>query len=585
MDCKRTLQNLMACSALVGACLLIPGTAPAQSLSDAEKIQKLERQTELLQKQSELLQRQLKEVKDELARARQKPERMEASAQSVAASPPAPRRDPKSPIVKAPAAAERIKVTLNGFVTADTVWRQRNQVADVATPFGAIPFPFSPLYNEHEFHGSARKSQLQLLFEGNIDSVQKLSGYFETDFLGVGGGPPAASNYTETNSWPPRLRQAWLTYDNTASGFHFLAGQAWTLATQNRLGIAPRRENIPNTIEASYVVGFDYLRQWQLRAVQDFGPVSLGISIENPAMIVAASTATAPTGVGGPFASGGIINGIEVNFANTAGGGGFTNGVTITTDQIPDIIEKAAFDPGWGHYEIFGLQRFFSDNTLTCVPGPCIAGSTAMTGPTTVKTRFGGGVGGSMLLPLIPNHVDPSANYLEFTGSILYGRGVGRYATGQLPDVTIAADGSLTPLVGLSALVGLIARPLNGLDIYAYAGIEQVSASYFNSGTALFGYGNPGFSNVGCTIVTPSSFALAVTAAPANCIGNNRRLSEVTVGFWQDIYRSKPLGRVRVGAQYEYIRREVFAGIGGAPATDNNIFLTSIRYFLPDVVF
>ena len=156
-------------------------------------------------------------------------------------------------------------MTLNGFVTADTVWRQRNQVADVATPFGAIPFPFSPLYNEHEFHGSARKSQLQLLFEGNIDSVQKLSGYFETDFLGVGGGPPAASNYTETNSWPPRLRQAWLTYDNTASGFHFLAGQAWTLATQNRLGIAPRRENIPNTIEASYVVGFDYLRQWQLR--------------------------------------------------------------------------------------------------------------------------------------------------------------------------------------------------------------------------------------------------------------------------------------------------------------------------------
>jgi hypothetical protein len=56
-----------------------------------------------------------------------------------------------------------------------------------------------------------------------------------------------------------------------------------------------------------------------------------------------------------------------------------------------------------------------------------------------------------VLLPLIPNHADPNANYLEFTGSILYGRGVGRYATGQLPDVTIAADGSLTPVVGLSA--------------------------------------------------------------------------------------------------------------------------------------
>jgi hypothetical protein len=35
----------------------------------------------------------------------------------------------------------------------------------------------------------------------------------------------------------------------------------------------------------------------------------------------------------------------------------------------PDIIEKAAFDPGWGHYEIFGVQRFFTDNTLTCFAG------------------------------------------------------------------------------------------------------------------------------------------------------------------------------------------------------------------------
>jgi len=35
----------------------------------------------------------------------------------------------------------------------------------------------------------------------------------------------------------------------------------------------------------------------------------------------------------------------------------------------------------------------------------------------------------------------------------------------------------------------------------------------------------------------------------------------------------------RVGAQYDYIRREAFEGIGGAPGTDNNIVLTSLRYF------
>jgi hypothetical protein len=105
--------------------------------------------------------------------------------------------------------------------------------------------------------------------------------------------------------------------------------------------------------------------------------------------------------------------------------------------------------------------------------------------------------------------------------------------------------------------------------------MEQVSASNFNVGTTLFGYGNPGFSNVGCTIVTPTSFA-GVT--PTDCIANNRRVMELAIGFWHDLYKGN-FGRVRVGAQYEYLRRETFEGIGGAPTTDNNIILTSIRYY------
>jgi hypothetical protein len=589
MNCK---HQLMACSALLSTWLLVPGAALAQT-SDAEKIRALERQTELLQKQlqeqselmrrqSETMQQELQQVKDELARARPKMEKAETKGQAKAepkarpalASYPAapPGQSDKAAIVKAPSQPEeKVKVTLGGFVTADTVWRQRNMVNDMATNFGAIPFPFQPLYNEHEFHGSARESRISLLVDGNIDPWQKVAGYFETDFLGVGGSNAAGaaeSNYNQTNGWPLRLRQAYLTYDNSGWGFHFLAGQAWSLLNQNQVGITPRKENIPTTIDANYVVGWNYTRQWQIRAVQEFGPgVSLGVSIENPATIFGGSTATAPTGDGGAFASGGIVNGIEVNFANI-GSGGFLNGVTVTTDQIPDIIEKAAFDPGWGHYEIFGLQRFFTDHTLTCVSGACVAGSTAMTGSTTTKTTFGPSVGGSVLLPLIPR-------YLEFTGNVLYGRGVGRYAPGQLSDVTIAADGSLTPLVGLSGMVGLVAHPWDGLDVYAYAGLEQVSASFFDVGTMLFGFGNPGFSNVGCTIVTPSSFA-GVT--PTNCIANTRRLSDLTAGFWQNVYKGD-YGRAAVGAQYAYIKRDVFAGIGGAPSTNNNMIMTSIRYY------
>jgi hypothetical protein len=53
--------------------------------------------------------------------------------------------------------------------------------------------------------------------------------------------------------------------------------------------------------------------------------------------------------------------------------------------------------------------------------------------------------------------------YLELTASALWGRGVGRYASGQLPDVTIAPDGSLSLMTGYSVMVGLIAHPWSGI--------------------------------------------------------------------------------------------------------------------------
>jgi hypothetical protein len=555
MDCKR---KLMASTALLGVWLLVPSTAGAQSASEAAKIERLERQTELLQKQ-------LKEIQEELARTRKKTERVEAKVEAAPARYPAaaPAGAPVTKGPPIPLPPERVKLTVGGFIAAESVWRQRNEVADIASNFGAIPYPFSPLFNEKEFHGSARQSRISLLVEGNIDPYQKLSGYYESDFLGAG----TASNYNQSNSWPLRLRQAYFTYDNSDWGFHFLGGQAWSLLTQNQVGITPRKENIPLTIDANYVVGFNFTRNWQLRFVGDVDPgVALGVSVEAPATIFGGNAATAPNGTGSAFVSGNIVNGVVVNFANP--GGTFLQGATITTDQAPDIIEKAAFDPGWGHYEIYGLQRFFSDATLTCITGPCVANSTAMVGTSDNKTTFGAGVGGSVLLPLIPK-------YLELTASGLYGRGVGRYASGQLPDVTIAPDGSLSLVTGWSAMAGLVGHPWEGLDVYAYAGIEEVNANFFNVGNTLFGLGNPGFSNATCLVTTPFSFA---GNTPADCIANNKRLADITVGFWQNVYKGD-YGRVAFGAQYEYIKRYAFTGIGGAPSTHDNIVYTSVRYY------
>ena len=123
--------------------------------------------------------------------------------------------------------------------------------------------------------------------------------------------------------------------------------------------------------------------------------------------------------------------------------------------------------------------------------------------------------------------------------------------------------------------MGLIGHPWEGLDVYVYAGQEEVAANFFNIGTTLFGLGNPGFSNATCFVTTPFSFS---GGTPTDCIANNKRLSEITAGFWQNVYKGD-YGRVTFGAQYEYIKRKSFVGIGGDVSTDNNVVMTSVRYY------
>jgi hypothetical protein len=228
------------------------------------------------------------------------------------------------------------------------------------------------------------------------------------------------------------------------------------LLTQNKVGITPRQENIPLAIDHSYVVGFDFTRNWQLRVVKDFGSwASFGLSVENPAELVYSGV--------GAVANGGNVGGWLVNFANTGnsflGSSAYVN--PFAPDVAPDIIGKAAFDPGWGHYEVFGIARFFNDNTFGCVvspvttagPPPQTAGlcstvtaKTLVPGQQSQRTKRGEGVGGSVLLPI--------TKYVDLTASTMYGRGISRYGAGQLSDVVIAPDGSLSPIKAVHALGG-----------------------------------------------------------------------------------------------------------------------------------
>jgi hypothetical protein len=439
-----------------------------------------------------------------------------------------------------------ITITPGGFFALEGLYREHGMAADIGTPFAAIPFPNTGT-NVHaghtgEFRFSARQSRLSLLVEGRVNPVTSVSGYGEFDFLG--GAQTANSN--ESNSYNPRIRHLYSTIDQSEWGLHVLAGQTWSLATMNGIGgIIPRKEVTPLTIDAQYVPGFVWARQPQIRVVKDFGPsFSVGVSAENPQT----------SGIAG--ATSGYLGGLTLTNSEPATGGGLFNSAnSLSLNQMPDFVGKASWDPVVAgrqiHVEGWGLLRDFSGRLS---PTGGIGGSN--------EDTLGGGAGGGIIVPVVPKLLD-----VQFSGAI--GDGLGRYGTSGLPDVTTDATGRIKPIPETMLLAGAVVHFGPQLDVYAYAGQEEEDKnSVSNLGATHFGLGNPALVNSGCDI---EGSALA-------CAANTRRVRQATVGFWDTVY-SGSYGLVKAGAQYSYTERTLFAGVGGAPTTSENIVMTSLRYY------
>ena len=138
---------------IVAGWLLSPSPAAAQPQSDTEKMERLERQVELLQKQ-------LKAIQDEIKVSKKRAEKAAVEQAVYAATPPpAPPTtyearssfetkssyEPKTLGSKPLPSLAGVTVTLGGYLAAESVYRTRNQVADLGANFNAIPFPVSPL--------------------------------------------------------------------------------------------------------------------------------------------------------------------------------------------------------------------------------------------------------------------------------------------------------------------------------------------------------------------------------------------------------------------------------------------------------
>jgi len=430
-----------------------------------------------------------------------------------------------------------------GFFAAEGLFRSRNETSDIGSSYNSIPYGNTSNGKLTEFRGSGRQSRVGLAAGGDLGRV-KLDGYFEGDFLGVG----TSSNSNESNSYVFRVRQ-FFARAAFANGFTFSGGQMWSLITTDRMGATNRTEQTPYSIDAQYVPGFDWARQWGLRIAQSgFNKqVTFALSAEEPQMTVGGHGAPAQTLIGNPGNS--LLN-ATANYS---------------VDIAPDVIAKIAFDPkGFGHWELKALGRLFRDRVVDT--GNVVGG-------TRTATREGGGVGAAFIIPIVPHYVD-------FSASGLWGRGIGRYGSAQLPDVVIGPDGTVKPLLAAHGLAGFDIHAGKKLDIYLNGGVEYAARQiYYTSATKSVGYGQPTVSNAGCDTELPPTGEYAPVAG--TCTADTRALWQGTAGFWYRFYKGK-VGTFQWGMQYSYTTKETWSDVNSyAPQAIENMAFTSFRYVLP----
>ncbi len=465
----------------------------------------------------------------------------------------------------------------NSFIEFATVNRTKATGSDINTPFLSIPFAASDAGHLSEFYASGRQSRLALTAEGKLANAT-LRAYYELDWLGAG----ITSNNNQSNSYVMRERQLW-AQATLASGLQLTGGQQWTLATETRNGLDNKTEVLPDTIDPQYNVGFVWARQPGFRVTQDFkDKLWVGLSVEQAQTLTpsCASTATVSTTTGGVTTTTAVPCPTNYVVGNIGTNGGLYNATAAYSYNLaPDVLAKIALQNKYGHFEVFGVGRFFRSRVY---PGVSSTGATTNVGAYN-DTRVGGGVGGGFR-----GYAENKKIEIALHG--LYGNGVGRYASAQLPDTTIRPDGQFALLNNSAALGEIFLHATPRLDIYSDWGFEEAGRKVFAFGNSFEGYGLPTANNSGCgTQGVPGTTAGVYPPAPVGylpggtgtCAGSNKSITEGTIGYDYYFYKG-PLGRFRQGIQLSWIERALWSGAQGtSPKATDTMIETNMRYYLP----
>jgi len=308
-----------------------------------------------------------------------------------------------------------------------------------------------------------------------------------------------------------------------------LGGQTWSLITPGRTGISPLPANIFFTqdIDVNYQAGLVWGRIPELRFVfRPTNKVAAALALDSPEQYIGGSsggpTVTFPTALSG-------LGGTQLNNGNTTLG---------TPNALPDFIAKIALDPtSRFHFEVAGLVRYFKVWNSLPVPG----------GTTFSKV----GAGGSVNL-----NVELFKGLRVLTNNF-WADGGGRYIFGQVPDLIVRADDTLSPIKAASTVSGFEFNHRSSLLYAYYGGIYAYrNLALDTNGLSPIGYGVP----------TSSS--------------QNRYVQEETIGFNQTIWRNASYGALNFMGQYSHVIRNPWATLTPANAQVDMVFL-NLRYTLP----
>ncbi len=390
-----------------------------------------------------------------------------------------------------------ITITPGGFLAGESIWRQRAMNDDIYTAFNTTPYMNSGEAHTSEWVSSARATRLSTLFSGKAP-FGTVSGFFEGDFLSAG----ITSNNLQSNSYTLRVRQAW--GQATFGHLKFTGGQMWTLLTEDKKTTDPGSEWAPLIFDQNLHVGDTYLRQAGFRLQDSFTPkLTVAVALENSQYQFSASNASSNFFFGNPGALGGLNN----------------SSANYTNQVAPDVLVKASYEPGFGHYEIGGVVRFFRDRYYP--------GTTAAVAQN--DTRVGGGFVANARFPVAPR--------VEMGLHVVAGDGTGRYGVSLLPDITARPNGTLSPLRNAQGLFSLEYHPTKKLDIFGYAGSEYVQRIFYvsSSGT-LVGYAPPNANNTGCNVEAVPTAGTGFAPGASPCLGATRDISQFSGGWVYRIY-------------------------------------------------